>query len=648
MRRPLAVLVPCLLGCVDIDPTMHLEPSRPECEGTIPEGCLLPWPSSRYLVHDATTETGFRVSIPATAMPSNAAGAPIDPAPFDAWDGFSAMTTMMTILPAPIDASALPPWTEPARSLARDCPTVLVDVETGERIMHFAELEEGEGTDPQRPTLYIRPAARLADDHAYAVAVRGLADVHGSPLAPSDAFRALRDRIPTDAAALESRRAELEESVLGPLEKAGIERASLVQAWGFRTASGASAYGDLLAMRDDALAGPDGHDWACEVTESVEKDGDPDVLRVIRGRLSVPLYLESEARGARLARGGGGSPVRTGTTTTPFTALIPRSALERAQAGGGPTRIVIYGHGLYSSADEEVQRDFMVRFAQDHGAVVFSTDLWGSDAEDRDWAVSRMLDLDGFPALIDRTAQGIVNQLVLVRAAGGCASSPAFEASGAPLADAGDRSYWGNSQGGNLGITLAALCPDVDRFALGVAGISYPIMVPRSLHWPPIEALLKTAYPRRLDRDLLMVMFAMQWDRVEGAPFAPHLLRDPLPGSGVKRVLMQIGLHDAQTPDVASHIAARTIGLPELVPSVEVVEGLATFTGEAPSGLVVYDVGSPPLPLGPVPPSEDTPTHEAVRRDPRAQEQLDLFLRPGGAVVDTCGGPCAPLPGHGP
>ena len=643
MRRELATVAWMLIGCSDVEPRMHVDAGPPECEGLNPAGCLLPWPSSRYLVPDASTETGYRVSIPAPAMPRSSGGVPVDPAPFNAWDGFSAMTTMVTVLPAPIHPSALPPWTEPSRSLESDSPTVLLDAETGELVMHFAELEQGEGTDPQRPTLYLRPAQRLADDRSYTVGIRNLTDVHGAPLSPSDVFRALRDRIPTSSAAVEARRAEFERSVLLPLERAGIQRGSLLQAWGFRTASGRSAYGDLLAMRDDALGGPGGDDWGCETAEVIEKDGDPDILRVIRGRIAVPLYLESEERGARLARDHGGLPQRTGATTTPFTAVIPRSALEKAQAGGGGTRVLVYGHGLHSSADDEVQRDFMVRFAQDHGAVAFGTDLWGLSSEDQAWIASLLLDVDGFSGLIDRVAQGVVNQLVLMRAVERCAALPAFGADGESLVDAGDRHYWGNSQGGIFGMTLAALSPDVEQIALGVAGISYPIMMPRSVHWPAFEALLRSAYPSRLDRDLLNVMLAMHWDRVEGATFAPHVLRDPLPGSQVKRVLLQIGLNDAQTPNVGSQLAARTLGLPQLVPTVALVDALPAFAGAAPSGLVVFDVGSPPLPPGPVPPPEDTPAHEGVRRDPRARQQLDLFLRLDGKVVDTCGGPCGPL-----
>ena len=40
------------------------------CTGLDGEACLLPWPSSAFLVADPTARTGFRVSIPATSMPA--------------------------------------------------------------------------------------------------------------------------------------------------------------------------------------------------------------------------------------------------------------------------------------------------------------------------------------------------------------------------------------------------------------------------------------------------------------------------------------------------------------------------------------------------------------------------------------------------
>jgi hypothetical protein len=189
---------------------------------------------------------------------------------------------------------------------------------------------------------------------------------------------------------------------------------------------------------------------------------------------------------------------------------------------------------------------------------------------------------------------------------------------------------------------VAALSPDVDKFALGVGGIDFPVMMPRSTRWPLLELVFRDAYPRRLDRDLLIVMSAQEWDLFEASAFAPHVLRDPLPGSHVSRVLFQVGLEDCDTTNVASEIAGRTLGLPALAPAARAVWGLAAASSPQASAYVDFDLGKPPLAGGTLAPPDDNGVHEAVRRDARAQAQIVSFLRAGGSVIDSCGGPCAP------
>src|SRR5689334_19632811 len=52
----------------------------PSCEGLNPENCMLPWPSTHYLVDDTSTATGRHISVPMAAMPQNRDGNAIDPA----------------------------------------------------------------------------------------------------------------------------------------------------------------------------------------------------------------------------------------------------------------------------------------------------------------------------------------------------------------------------------------------------------------------------------------------------------------------------------------------------------------------------------------------------------------------------------------
>jgi hypothetical protein len=602
------------------------------CSALDPEVCLLPWPSSAFLVADPTTRTGFRVRIDRDAMPRGAEGQPVDPALWNRWDGFSPLTTLVAEFASVLDPSPLPTWHDPGASLVPDSPTVLLDVDTGERVAHFSELESSPEVAAGHSTLYLRPAGRLAERHHYAVAIRGLRAKDGASVAPSAAFRALRDGLPGP---LDARRESFERDVFAPLAAAGIARETLQLAWDFRTASGEVAWGDLVAMRDAALAAAGAEGLGCSVSEVVEDAADPEIFRRIEGQITVPNFLEKMSDGqARLARDAAGAPAIQGTALAAFTAIVPRSALPESAP------VWVYGHGLFSGRDE-VTRDFARETAARGGAIVVATDFTGLTGSDLADVVGAFQDLDRFALLIDRVRQGLIQVLLLPRTIlGACALQPAFRAEGRPLAG-GAEGYFGNSMGGTLGATLAALSPDLGRYALGVGGIDLPLMMPRATGWPLLEAVFRRAYPSRIDRDLLIAMAGHGWELVEGS-FAPHVLSDPLPGSRPARVLLQVGLHDTSTTNIASEIAARTLRLPQLTPTTDPVWGLAAAPAPLESAYVVFDLGAAPLPEGTLAPETDNGVHEAVRRDPRAQAQIVSFLHAGGAVLDTCDGPCAP------
>jgi hypothetical protein len=196
--------------------------------------------------------------------------------------------------------------------------------------------------------------------------------------------------------------------------------------------------------------------------------------------------------------------------------------------------------------------------------------------------------------------------------------------------------------GGTLGFTLAGLSVDATRFAIGVGGEDFSVMMPRTTEWPSLQAFFEVGYPTRLDRDLLLVMSEQQWELAEASSFVPHLLADPLPGSNPVHILMQLGLYDCDTTNLASELAARTALLPELTPTAHIVPGLLPGSAPLDSGVVYYDLGAAPLPDGTLPPPMDNGVHEGVRRDPRAQKQLVEFLRNGGSILDTCHGACQP------
>jgi hypothetical protein len=135
-------------------------------------------------------------------------------------------------------------------------------------------------------------------------------------------------------------------------------------------------------------------------------------------------------------------------------------------------------------------------------------------------------------------------------------------------------------------------------------------------------------------------------DLIDPITWAPHVIEQTLePGPASRRVLMQIGIGDTSVPNLASHLHARALGLPLLGPAFRSLPLLATLEGPLEgSALAEYEFGVPrPLPGDQaIPPPSETIVHEALRRLPSAQRQIDEFLRPGGAISNFCEGVCDP------
>ena len=170
-------------------------------------------------------------------------------------------------------------------------------------------------------------------------------------------------------------------------------------------------------------------------------------------------------------------------------------------------------------------------------------------------------------------------------------------------------------------------------------------MIKRSVNWIMYEAIMLAGYSEAFTRDLVMVMSASIWDLAEPTTYAPHLVSDPLPGTPAHRVLLQIGLGDAQVPNLSAYMQVRTAGIPLMLPSPVEPFGVETVAdGElSESGLVIYAIpGVTPAPPGTRSPGGNNDAHEGVRRAVEAQEQIRRFTAIDGMVEQTCDGPCDP------
>lgn len=648
------------------------DPYAAECEGLDPTLCLLPWPSSRYLVADPSTATGFRISIPPEAGPTNNRRVRLDPAQWDRFDGFSPFTSMITAFPVDVNPANLPDERNIGDSLAATSPTVLLEVAadgTTTRVAHFAEVDTWPEARPNERPFYIRPAARLSPGTRHIVAIRNLDAMDGSPIEPSPYFQALRDETAfAEAEDLEGRRAHFEE-IFGLLEAAGVVRSELILAWDFVTGSDEVIYSDLITARDRAHEMVDSMGASCTI-DSVEMDPATEIARRIHGTFRVPLFINGtdslSMEESRLRRDAGGLPVATMTTDVPFVANIPNSVVDRIEAGtGGPGRLLAYGHGLFGSRFETGSGALRAT-ADQLEMVTIATDWWGMSEDDVPRVTLTLTEFSTFDATAERLVQGMINLEIMVRSfrqecIGAAATDNPFyvvpTAGGAPVLayDPTERYYYGNSQGGIMGLTFAGMSLEVERFVSGVGGVAYSVMIPRSSNWQTYGVIMRNGYRRFLEGALLMTMSQSLWDLAEPSTYVGHIVSDPLPcGLDATRcpggltplhhILMHIGVDDPQVANITADMAARTIGIPVLTPSPYLPYDLATTTVAVPDGLEIFAIpGTPVLPLGTRDPGiEDNPAHEGPRRAAMALEQIDRFCRPDGMVEPVCMGACDP------
>lgn len=605
-----------------------------ECDPIVPELCGFPFPNNVFTVADPETLTGRRVTLSPAMLPVADGGSTTTPDVFNRRDGFSAGIALLTQLPR-ATTQGLPRPDSIEGSLEPDSPTVLLDTVTGERVAHWAELDMTTN-DEERQAFMIRPVVRLEDDRRYIVAIRGVVDQDGAPLAPSPAFAALRDRTPSDDPAVESRRG-LYTDIFGQLEAAGVARDDLQQAWDFSTASMEDNTGWLVGMRDETLemmseGGPP------YTIDSVDVYWSSGLMLRILGRMVVPLYLDQPGVGGVINLGPDGRPARNGTAEYPFEVLIPETAYDE------PAPVVQYGHGLFND-HRAVEWQYGV--PNTYNVVLFAVDWLGMSEQDAIPTANVLAtgDLAAFDTLPSRLLQAQINALLAMRmVTGNFAEDPALHHPWFGLQDPIDpseRYYFGVSLGGILGSVYMALSPDVERGALGVPGQSFNLLMSRSIWFAPFLTVLESFYDDPRDIQMIQSIVMLLWDRAEPTGFSRHI-RDGALGTSPHEVLMQVAIGDHQVTNYGSHIMARTIGLPLLTPAPRSVWGLDEVTsGHTGSAMIEYDFGLPPIPLDNVPMQQGQDPHGRIWQQPQGHDTLFEFLRTG-QVHSYCDGACDP------
>ncbi len=769
LATPALTLLGCLLaGLVAVPiPSSALEPSLPvpapvpalpsvpgACDDLDTRTCLLPFPSDTFTAMDPSTPTGRRVDLGLLEMPRNVYGKPVDPTEWNLNDGFSPGTPMLTFVPGldltrtfkldttpetgPGAASPGDPWAardavpdalleDPARSMARNAPIVLLDADTGKRHPYWAELDENpqtleEGADR---TLIIRPLVNLAEGHRYIVALRDLRDTTGATIPAGDAFAALRDGYTADCEAdrtCQPKRfpapADLEPAdrdaryadVLSRLAARGVDVDDLFLAWDFHVASGDNLAGRALAIRDDAFAQLGDTDLADSVVQgrspdfTVTETVDEGTTRTVHGTVTVPNYLttpQDTAPGVEVEGVGLVVPqsrlfygaTRSGPMATPVqNPAVPTTEAEftcRFRTDLPSVTPMLYGHGLLGSRNEATGSSS--EDLRRSGYAACGVDWIGMATEDITNVALILQDVSYFGSLPDRTQQGYLNFMYVGRALlhqDGLGSAPAFRVGDQRLLD-DQLVYDGNSQGGILAGGLTALAPDFTRAVLGVPGMNYSTLLNRSVDWeghlvdpeepgiPAYASFFYTAYPDKVDQQVLFGLMQMLWDRGEGNGYAQHMTSDPYPNTPEHQVLLEVAFGDYQVANVAAEVMGRTIGADFL--GTALADGrhwerrYATGRAEAPygftpfapgadgtlqsgsgSGLVYWDSGNPTPPNGNTPPWDlgQDPHSDPRKDDVSLLAKLRFFST--GQLVDVNGGlpnwtaTCPRHPDHNP
>jgi hypothetical protein len=608
------------------------EPEIPaECNPFGTTGCVLPWPSSTYLREDTTSPTGYRLDLPLGALPPNIDDIEIDPAWINKRTGFSPMSQILLTFPGGVDDSNLVFLDDIAASVTDASPTVIVDMSTGQRVEHFAEVDVNEIENLDEQILYLRPAVRLAGNTRYAVAIRKSLVGRNGPLPISPAFQAMLEDRPSGHAGLDRARAGYP-AMFAALETAGISRDDLVVAFDFLTADDDALIEDPLAARDAAMAVVGDAEAVTYTLGEDDPEPGPGIARVVRFEYVTPQIADPDGTGFH--RDATGKVTVMGETIAAGSIVIPTCATTANRAA-----IAIYGHGFFGGLDEATGA-YIREFAATTCTVVIGGVWRGMSQDEVPDALLGLADLNDIPGFGDRIWQGMVDYMTLVKLAKGKLAREVLVDGVQPIVDTDRTFFLGNSMGSILGSTLFAYDPTLERAVLGVGGANWAVMFERSNNWAVYGLPLKGSYRGVMNSVILQQVVEMGLEHTDSGSVAQRLLSGGVPGTPPKQWLLHMSAGDCAVPNLASEYQARSIGLPLLGPSVKTPHGFTPTEGPLANAFVIMD--EQPSPLPPITNELfdfDNEAHENLRRRSATLQQIQRFVETG-EIVNFCTGPC--------
>ncbi len=618
------------------------------CNPLSTDDCFLPYPSFYYLTSDPSTATGWRVNYPSGILPVTKQGVALNPAPFNTEDGFSPASQILVYFAQGVTPTSLPSQGDITSSTLATSPIQVIDFTTGTRVPLFAEVDAN-APSLQQQGLIIRPAIRLnTSTHYVVVILNTVKDINGQPLQAPVPFRYLRDKTPTNNTIVEGIRTHYEQ-LFSFLTSQGINRNNIVLAWDFSTASDSFLTSHLLSMRDQALA--------MTVTAGIPYSfftmntftpGTSNLYSELIGEFTAPTFLNSS--GYLVTNSTTGLPQYVDQAPYPLVVHIPACITDTTTTL--PIPIMIYGHGLFGSAQGEMDSGYQEGLINQLCMVQIGTDWIGLSSSDVPNAAIAVGDFNKLGLITDKIQQAQINVVVMTRLAiGALRNDPDLQYNGKNII--GDTVYYyGISDGGIQGATFMSIDPDITKGVLGVAGSTWSLMIQRNPEYNMLEPIMAGSYPNALDRMKLLSLSQYDWDFADPITFAPHTIMDPLPKTPQKQILIQAGINDSEVSNLATNLLARTMGLPGLQTLPVPVYGITETTGPLLSALTYWtNLSYNGQPCTYIPPSTNQPpstdstltscVHEAVRRLPEVIQQLGSFFA-SGHITQTCMAPGCP------
>ncbi len=654
-RRALTWLLPLLLvaGCpgsgelpLDDDTTGDDDTYDGPPVGLLGDDPLQPYPSIHVLATDDTSATGYRLNFEDGQLPQSAGGTSLDLDRLNRRDGFSPVNTAVLLWPdAEIDAASLPSVHDLAASLDPASSVQILDLDSGERIPTFAELDaHPDCNGPADRTLLIRPMQALPfGAHVAVVLTTALTDTAGAPLLAPERFVALRDGGDVTPG-LRPYQAHYE-ALFARLEELDLPRASLVLAWDYHVATEEAIHRPLdhvLANVAAELPADPDHEpsytvaWVSDVDEGYELS--EHTWRLAQGKFNVANFLADDRE---FVLDDEGRPIRQGNAEVYYLAMVPASVHD-APAGSVP--VVVFGHGIFASPHSYLGKDedpeSMLALADRLGAIMIGTKWRGLTTDDMPAGIEVANDFGKFSLITDKLAQGVANTDALARLVQTRFADASFlqtaDGSGS-LVDPERVYYMGISLGGIEGATLMANTDALDHAVLHVPGAIWSTMLERSSNWTVFEGYMTYGVPDPANRQLLYAVSQLLWDPVDPITHA-HDLQG-------RSLLWQQSLGDEQVPNMTLDALIRTVNAPVLEPAVEPVHGVAGLAGPLGPDAAALMQFDPALgrPADENRPAEVTGAHKYIRHTDEVHAQIEAFFADGaeGTILHPCGdAPC--------